>query len=77
MVGQLAAECQASGIQVLGINPGPFRSPLRSQVYIAENPAALPAPTQAAERIIKLLTGEMQAPGVFLDLAELDSSDGQ
>jgi len=77
MVGQLAAECQSSGIQVLGINPGPFRSTLRSQVYIAENPAALPEPAQVAGRIMKLLTGKAQAPGVFLDLAELDSSDGQ
>jgi len=71
MVGQLAAECQGAAIQVLGINPGPMRSPLRSRVYLAENPALPPKPTIAAQAIVKLLLGEHEPSGVYVDLPDL------
>ena len=63
-----------SGIQVLGINTGPFRSPLRSEAFIAENPASLPPPDKAARKIMELLKGERRASGVFVDLAGMDGS---
>ena len=68
LVGQLAAECQSCGIEVLGINPGPMRSDLRARAYLAENPADQPSPAVAAERILELLTGERQISGVYVDL---------
>jgi NAD(P)-dependent dehydrogenase (short-subunit alcohol dehydrogenase family) len=71
MVGQMAAECQGAGIQVLGINPGPMRSPLRSRVYLAENPALPPQPTIAAQAIVNLLLGELEPSGVYVDLSAL------
>lgn len=69
LVGQLAAECQGSGVQVLGINPGPMRSPLRSRVFLAEHPSAQPEPAAAAERIMEFLSGRRQPSGVYVNLA--------
>lgn len=69
MAGQFAAECESSGIQVLGINTGPFRSPLRSEAFMAENPVSQPPPEEAAKQIMDLVTGKCRASGVFLDLA--------
>lgn len=69
LVGQLAAECQGSGVQVLGINPGPMRSPLRSRVYLSEHPSAQPEPAAAAERIMEFLSGRRQPSGVYVHLA--------
>lgn len=68
LVGQLAAESEGSGVQVLGINPGPMRSPLRSRVYLAEQPAAQPEPAVAADRIMELLSGRRTPSGVYVDL---------
>jgi len=68
MVGQLAEECQSADVQVLGINPGPMQSPLRSRAYLAENPAAPPSPDDAAEQILELLLGERDASGVYVNL---------
>ena len=75
MVGQLAAECESSGVRVLGINPGPFRSSLRSQAYLAENPATQPPPDDAAAGIIRLLTGETRTTGAFVDLVHSDGAN--
>jgi len=69
MVGQLAAECRSSGVRVLGVNPGPFRSPLRSQAYLAENPASQKPPDESALEMLKLVTGEVRTRDVFVDLA--------
>ena len=68
LVSQLAAECRSSGIQVLGINPGPLRSALRARGYHSENPSEQPDPANAAECIVKLLKGEEQPRGDFVDL---------
>ena len=59
-------------MRVLGINPGPFRSSLRSQAYLAENPATQPPPDDAAAGIMRLLTGETQTAGAFVDLVSAD-----
>ena len=71
LVGQLAAECEGSGIQVLGINPGPMRSPLRSRAYLAENPASQPGPDLAAGEIVDLLAGRRQPSNTYVDLPAL------
>jgi NAD(P)-dependent dehydrogenase (short-subunit alcohol dehydrogenase family) len=69
MVGQLAAECRSSNVQVIGINPGPFRSHVRSQAFLAENPASQPPPDEAAAAIMSLLAGRTQTADVYVDLA--------
>lgn len=69
LVGQLAAECEGSGVQVLGLNPGPMRSPLRARVYLAEHPAAQPGAAAVAERIMEFLSGRRQPSGAYVDLA--------
>ncbi|MBT8049491.1 MAG: SDR family NAD(P)-dependent oxidoreductase [Xanthomonadales bacterium] len=65
---QFAAECGTSGIQVLGINPGPMRSALRSRAYHAENPALQPDPDTAANRIMDFLTGASVPENTIVDL---------
>jgi len=70
MVGQLAAECQTAGVQVLGINPGPLQSPLRSSVYLAERPDSVPSPNVAAERVLELLLGQREPSGPYVDLTD-------
>jgi NAD(P)-dependent dehydrogenase (short-subunit alcohol dehydrogenase family) len=68
LVSQFAAECQSSPVQVLGINPGPLRSALRSIAYHAENPAAQPNPEVAAGQILQFLKGDIDPGGNFVDL---------
>lgn len=68
MVGQFAADCQSTGVQVLGINPGPMQSPLRARAFLAENPSTLPPPARAAEQIVELMTGERLPSSVYVDL---------
>ena len=69
LVNQLAAECNSSGVQVLGINPGALRSALRSRAYHAENPGLQPNPETAALQIMQLLKGEVDPDGTFIDLS--------
>lgn len=68
LTSQLAAENGSSGVQVLGINPGPIRSALRSRAYHSENPAMQPDPEPVARRIINLLSGSEVPDGIFIDL---------
>jgi NAD(P)-dependent dehydrogenase (short-subunit alcohol dehydrogenase family) len=68
LVGQFAAECQSSGVQVLGINPGPMQSPLRARAYLAENPSNLPPSARAAEQIMELITQNRAPSGAYIDL---------
>ena len=68
LVSQFAAECQSSSVQVLGINPGPLRSALRSLAYHAENPALQPDPEVAAGHIMQFLKGDIEPGGNFVEL---------
>ena len=68
LINQFDAECRSQGVQVLGINPGPLRSALRSRAYHAENPAEQPDPQALAEHIMKLLNGEIEPESIFVDL---------
>jgi NAD(P)-dependent dehydrogenase (short-subunit alcohol dehydrogenase family) len=76
LVGQLAAECMGSGLQVLGLNPGPMQSALRSRAYLAENPAVHPEPGVAAALILDLLAGRREPSGVYVDLPSLQVAVG-
>jgi NAD(P)-dependent dehydrogenase (short-subunit alcohol dehydrogenase family) len=66
---QLAAECETSGVEVRGINPGPLRSALRSRAYHAENPEEQPDPKVAATEIMRFLEGTSNWPGPIFDLS--------
>jgi NAD(P)-dependent dehydrogenase (short-subunit alcohol dehydrogenase family) len=68
MVGQLAAECEGSGVQVLGIDPGHMQSPLRARAYHAENPVSAPTPERAARVIVDLLAGRQRPLGPYLSI---------
>lgn len=68
LVSQFSAECRSAGIQVLGINPGPLRSDLRSRAYHAENPQEQRDPLPVAESILALLEGRSAPTGSFIDL---------
>lgn len=68
LVSQLSAECKSTQIQVLGINPGPFGSALRSRAYHAENPTAQPGPEHAAEEIAAYLNSDQESPEVFVEI---------
>jgi NAD(P)-dependent dehydrogenase (short-subunit alcohol dehydrogenase family) len=68
LVGQLASECQTSGVRVLGIDPGPMRSALRSRAYLAEDPSAPPPPSVAAEYLVDLLLGKREPSGTYVHL---------
>jgi len=68
LTAQFAAECTSSGIQVLGINPGPMRTMIRASAYHGENPGLQPEPASAAMKILELLSGERLAESVFVDL---------
>lgn len=71
LIGQFEPACTSSGVQILGINPGPLQSPLRSRAYHGEHPQAQPSPDAAAARIVQLLSGELRPSGLFVDLEEL------
>ena len=74
MVGQLAEECQSTRIRILGINPGPMQSPLRSRAFLAENPTSPPPPSDPAGLIVELLLGQRQVSGVYVDLPSLGAT---
>lgn len=67
LVGQLSVELRKTPVQVLGINPGPFRSPLRSRAYVAEKFSDQPPPDAAADRIMDYLEGRAEPSGCFVD----------
>ena len=51
----LTEEFRETSMRVFGIDPGPFRSELRSRAFLAENPADLHGPEAAAELIAGLV----------------------
>ena len=69
LTASLAAECETSGIEVRGVNPGPLRSALRSRAYHSENPEEQPDPERAAAEIVRFLDGRSTWPEVFVDLS--------
>ena len=68
LASQFAEECTSSGIQVLGINPGPMRTPIRASAYHGEDPGLQQEPETAATKILEFLTGERIPGTVFVDL---------
>jgi NAD(P)-dependent dehydrogenase (short-subunit alcohol dehydrogenase family) len=68
LTSQFAAECTSAGIQVLGINPGPMRTPIRASAYHGEDPGLQAEPATAATKILEFLSGERIPGTVFVDL---------
>ena len=69
LVEQFARTCAGTSVQVLGINPGPMQSALRSRAYHAENPTAPAAPTAVAEEIMAFMEGRREPEGSYVDLS--------
>jgi len=70
LVHQLAAECITNPVQIKGISPGPFASPLRAEAYHAENPRSLTDPAIVAQKICNLISNEIVHPELILDLTQ-------
>ena len=76
LAGQFAAELGNTNIQVLALNPGAMRSPLRAKVYHSENPGALESPLSVATKILGLMNRSQSADSLVVDLAALCSPEG-
>ena len=72
LTASMAAECEGSGIEVRGVNPGPLRSALRSRAYHSENPEEQPDPRSAAVEIVRFLEGQSNWPEIFVDFSNRD-----
>jgi NAD(P)-dependent dehydrogenase (short-subunit alcohol dehydrogenase family) len=68
LVYQFAAECATNSVQVLGVVPGPFASPLRAEAYHAENPQSLTDPGFVAQKICSLFSAETHSAELIVDL---------
>ena len=68
LVSQLHAELKSSSVQVLGINPGPMSTPLRSRAYHSEPPDAQANPSVAAGLIMQYLDGKREAEAEVITL---------
>jgi len=57
-------------VSVRGINPGAMRTGFRAKVYHAENPMEQPDPAIAARKIVAMLTADLSAYDLLVDLSE-------
>jgi len=69
---QFAAELANSNVQVLALDPGPMRSPLRAKAYHTENPGEVKAPLSAAEKILRLMERSLDAKNCRVSLNDID-----
>lgn len=58
-----AAEVAHTGLRVNLVDPGPFKSRLRTQAFPGENPDILPDPLSLADRVLDLLTADCKRNG--------------
>ena len=70
MVKQFDTTLSNTSIFVKGIVPGAMRSGFRAKVYHAENPAEQPDPAIVAAKIIRMLTDDLSAYDLVVDLSE-------
>jgi NAD(P)-dependent dehydrogenase (short-subunit alcohol dehydrogenase family) len=70
---QFAAELANSNVQVLALNPGPMRSPLRAKAYHTENPGEVKAPLLAAQKILRLMERSLDAKACQVSLNNIDA----
>lgn len=70
LVLQFSAELKSTPVQVLGIDPGPMSSPLRTRAYHSEHPEAQPKPDEVAKRIMELIADTRDPEAVIIDLAK-------
>jgi len=70
LVRQFHAALSNSKITVKGINPGAMRTSFRAKVYHAENPMEQPEPAVAAGKIAAMLTGDISAYDLMVDLTQ-------
>jgi len=70
LVKQFDATLSNTSIFVKGIVPGAMRSGFRAKVYHAENPADQPDPVIVATKIIRMLTDDLSAYDLVVNLSE-------
>ena len=70
LVKQFDETLSNTAVSVRGINPGAMRTGFRARVYHAENPMEQPEPAIAARKIAAMLTADLSAYGLIVDLSE-------
>ncbi len=68
LIRQFNEELSNTNVVVKGIDPRPMRTRFRAKVYHAENPLDQPEPSIAARKITAMLTGELSADEVIVQL---------
>ncbi len=69
LVRQFDETLSNTAISVRGINPGAMRTGFRAKVYHAENPMEQPEPAIAARKIAAMLTEDLSAYDLMVDLS--------
>jgi NAD(P)-dependent dehydrogenase (short-subunit alcohol dehydrogenase family) len=69
MVRQFDASLSNTNLSVRGIIPGPMRTDFRAKVYHAENPMEQPEPMVCARKISAMLTADLSAYELIVDLS--------
>ena len=70
LVRQFDETLSNTAVSVRGINPGAMRTGFRAKVYHAENPMEQPDPAIAARKIVVMLTADLSAYDLLVDLSE-------
>jgi NAD(P)-dependent dehydrogenase (short-subunit alcohol dehydrogenase family) len=70
MVRQFHEALGNTTVIVRGVNPGPMRTGFRAKIYHAENPLDQPEPALAAEKIVAMLSGDIDGEEPIIKLAE-------
>ena len=70
LVRQFDETLSNTAVSVRGINPGAMRTGFRAKVYHAENPMEQPDPAIAARKIVAMLTADLSAYDLLVDLSE-------
>ena len=68
LAGQFSSELGNTRIQVLAMNPGPMRSPLRAKAYHSENPSEFQSPAEVAKKVLRFMERDLQADSYQLNL---------
>jgi len=68
LIEQLHHELSNTSVMVLGFDPGPMRTSLRSSVYHTENPQTVRSPEFAADKILELISFEVVPDSCLIKL---------
>ncbi len=73
----LAEEQENNGLRVFGLDPGPMRTPIRAEVWIGDDPEALPDPNAVARQAAAHILDETPATGTIIGLRHATPTPGE